>query len=144
GLEAIVLLLKNSTRGGYVCTRKQSVSYCAARSKPTKMWFAADPRKIRHEDMMGKFGVGQAVRRLEDRRFLTGTGRFTDDIKLSGELRLYLLRSPYAHADLKSIDVSAAKAAPGVVGVLTGADLEALGVGGLPVLGLPATKDGVK
>ena len=69
-----------------------------------------------------KFGMGQAVPRVEDPRLLRGGGRYTDDINLAGQARAYILRSPMAHARIESIDISAAKAAPGVLAVLTGAD----------------------
>ncbi|GAC1346915.1 MAG: hypothetical protein NVSMB18_30400 [Acetobacteraceae bacterium] len=60
---------------------------------------------------------GQPLRRLEDHRFLTGTGRYTDDHTFPGELHAHLVRSPHAHADLLGLDIQAAKAAPGVIGV---------------------------
>ena len=91
---------------------------------------------------MGKFGVGQAIRRVEDQRFLTGAGRYTDDIAVAGQAYLYMLRSSHAHADLTTVDTAAAKAAPGVLGVFTGADLDALKVGGLPAEGVPPGPDG--
>ncbi len=78
---------------------------------------------------MGQFGIGQAVRRKEDVRFITGTGRFTDDIHLDGEAHAYFLRSPHAHARIRAIDTAAAKAAPGVLAVLTHADVAAAGLG---------------
>src|ERR1700737_52757 len=65
---------------------------------------------------------GQRVQRVEDDRLLRGHGRFTDDID-EGALESVLVRSPYAHARIKSIDVSAARAMPGVVAVYTAADL---------------------
>ncbi|HET9150011.1 MAG TPA: xanthine dehydrogenase family protein molybdopterin-binding subunit [Alphaproteobacteria bacterium] len=74
---------------------------------------------------MGEFGIGQPVRRKEDVRLLTGRGRYTDDINLPGQLWAAFLRSPQAHAKIVSIDTEAAKAAPGVVGVFTGADMVA-------------------
>ncbi len=74
---------------------------------------------------MTKFGVSQPVRRVEDSRFLTGAGRYVDDIAPEGAAFGHFLRSPYGHADIVSLDVSAAKAAPGVVAVLTGADMDA-------------------
>ena len=74
---------------------------------------------------MAKFGIGQAVRRVEDARFLTGQGRYVDDIVLPGLAHGAVLHSPHAHARLKSIDTSKAKAAPGVLLVLTGADAAA-------------------
>ena len=68
---------------------------------------------------MAKFGIGDSVRRVEDPRLLTGGGRYTDDTKLSAPAaRLYVLRSPHAHADIKGIDTAAAKKAPGVLLVL--------------------------
>jgi aerobic carbon-monoxide dehydrogenase large subunit len=78
---------------------------------------------------VGQFGIGQAVRRKEDVRFITGTGRFTDDIRLDGEAHAYFLRSPHAHARIAAIDTAAAKSAPGVLAVLTHADVEAAGLG---------------
>lgn len=74
-----------------------------------------------------KFGVGQAVRRTEDIRFITGHGQYTDDLRFEGETHVAFLRSPHAHAKLASINTDAAKFAPGVVAVLTQADLEAAG-----------------
>ena len=76
-------------------------------------------------------GIGAPVRRKEDQRFLTGVGRYVDDINRHGQAYAYFLRSPHAHATIKSIDVSAAKSAPGVVAVFTGPDLDAANVGGL-------------
>lgn len=76
------------------------------------------------ESPMSKFGVSQPVRRKEDARFLTGAGRYLADIKAEGAAVGLFLRSPVAHAEIASIDVSAAKAAPGVIGVWTGADLD--------------------
>jgi len=74
---------------------------------------------------MAKFGIGQAVRRVEDARFITGAGRYVDDIVLPGMAHGAVLHSPHAHARIKSIDVSKAKAAPGVLLALTGADAAA-------------------
>lgn len=91
---------------------------------------------------MGKFGVGQAIRRVEDQRFLTGAGRYTDDITVAGQACLYVLRSPHGHADILSMDIEAARSAPGVIGILTAADLEAANVGPLPVDGIPPRTDG--
>lgn len=77
---------------------------------------------------MGTFGTGQAIRRVEDQRFITGSGRFTDDIHLANQCHLYLFRSPYAHALIRNIGVDAANAAPGVVAVYTANDLAKAGV----------------
>ena len=63
---------------------------------------------------MGDFGIGAAVRRTGEFRFLTGQGTYTDDINRPGQLHAFLLRSPHAHAELGAIDTAAAKTAPGV------------------------------
>ncbi|HJO04526.1 MAG TPA: xanthine dehydrogenase family protein molybdopterin-binding subunit [Acidobacteriota bacterium] len=89
---------------------------------------------------MAEQGIGAAVRRKEDARFLTGRGRYTDDINLPGQTYASIVRSPEAHAAIGSIDTSAAASAPGVVAVITGADLE--GVGGLPCGWQVHSKDG--
>jgi carbon-monoxide dehydrogenase large subunit len=70
-----------------------------------------------------KFGIGQPVRRKEDARFLTGRGRYVDDIAPADCARAHVLRSPVAHARLISVDATAARAAPGVLAVYTGADV---------------------
>ncbi|MEM9756259.1 MAG: molybdopterin cofactor-binding domain-containing protein, partial [Pseudomonadota bacterium] len=72
---------------------------------------------------MSKFGTSQPVTRLEDTRFLTGRGRYIDDIAPNDALVAYFLRSPVAHAEITALDVTDAKAAPGVVAVYTAADL---------------------
>ena len=82
---------------------------------------------------MDQFGIGQPVRRKEDARFLTGRGRYTDDIDLPGQAHLSILRSPHAHARIVSLDVTAARSAPGVISVLTGHDAVADGIGPFPV-----------
>lgn len=74
-------------------------------------------------------GIGASVLRREDRRFLTGRGQFVSDLILEGELHCAFVRSPHAHARIRSIDTAQAKAAPGVVAVYTGADMAADGVG---------------
>ena len=80
---------------------------------------------------MAKFGIGQAVRRVEDQRFLLGQGRYVDDISLPGQCHGVTVLSPHAHARIRRIDVSKAKAAPGVLCVLTGADAVAEKLGSL-------------
>src|ERR1035441_8584261 len=82
---------------------------------------------------MGEFAIGQGVARFEDPRLIQGGGRYTDDIKLPGLVHGVVLRSPHAHARIKSLDIAAAKAAPGVLAVLTSADVKAAGYGDLPV-----------
>ncbi|MDH3242235.1 MAG: xanthine dehydrogenase family protein molybdopterin-binding subunit [Alphaproteobacteria bacterium] len=81
---------------------------------------------------MGEFALGQPVARFEDQRLLQGKGRFVDDVQLAGMVHAVVLRSPHAHARIRSIDVAAAKAAPGVLDILTGADWEASGWSDLP------------
>jgi carbon-monoxide dehydrogenase large subunit len=71
---------------------------------------------------MTKFGVSQSVRRVEDVRLLTGHGQYLDDIRPAGALHMAFLRSPVAHGTIVSLDVAAARAAPGVVAVYTAAD----------------------
>jgi aerobic carbon-monoxide dehydrogenase large subunit len=78
---------------------------------------------------MGEFGIGQPLSRFEDRRLLTGGGRYIDDMNLAGQAYAYVLRSPHANARVKRVDVAAAKAAPGVLAVFTEADLAADGLG---------------
>ncbi|HEX7223352.1 MAG TPA: xanthine dehydrogenase family protein molybdopterin-binding subunit [Candidatus Limnocylindrales bacterium] len=67
--------------------------------------------------------LGAPIKRVEDPRFITGKGRYVDDIALTGMTHMAILRSPYAHANIRSIDTSAAKAMPGVLAVFTGADI---------------------
>ena len=76
--------------------------------------------------------VGQAVKRREDFRFLRGEGRYVDDIHRAGELSAAFVRSPHAHATIKTINSDAARAAPGVVGVFTAADIEKDNWGSIP------------
>src|SRR5690606_15981633 len=77
----------------------------------------------------GGTGIGAAVKRVEDKRFLTGRGNYTDDINRPGQTYAYILRSSHAHARIDRIDTSAAAAAPGVLAVFTGEDMQ---VGSLP------------
>jgi aerobic carbon-monoxide dehydrogenase large subunit len=81
---------------------------------------------------MGEFAVGQSVPREEDPRLLTGGGEFLDDVNLRGQVWGHVLRSPYAMAEIRSIDTAAAAQAPGVLRILTGADWDAENYGGLP------------
>src|SRR5438270_14022788 len=77
-------------------------------------------------------GIGQPVRRKEDFRLLTGRGSFADDIRLSGLAHAVIVRSPHAHAHIRSIDKAAALASPGVLAVLTGRDYIADGLAPIP------------
>src|SRR5262245_12454970 len=81
---------------------------------------------------MREFTFGSGVPRLEDAQLLRGRGRYTDDIRLPGETRLFVVRSPHAAARIRAIDIADARAMPDVVAVFTGADLAADGIGGLP------------
>ncbi len=91
---------------------------------------------------MSETGIGASVKRVEDKRFLTGRGRYTDDINQPGQLYAWMLRSPHAHARINSVDTNAAAQAPGVVAVFTGADMAADEVGGLPCGWQIHSKDG--
>src|SRR5581483_11752604 len=91
---------------------------------------------------MGEFAVGQGVPRFEDPRLITGGGRYVDDIVLPGMAFGYVLRSPHAHARIRALDVAAAKAAPGVLAVLTGRDWKESGFGDMPVPGGNKRRDG--
>src|SRR3984957_2955524 len=91
---------------------------------------------------MGEFALGQAVPRFEDPRLVRGGGRYVDDIVLPGMAFGHVLRSPHAHARIRAIDTAKAKAAPGVLAVLTGADWAASGFGDLPVAGGMKLRDG--
>jgi carbon-monoxide dehydrogenase large subunit len=84
--------------------------------------------------LAGEFGIGQPVRRFEDKRFLSGNGHFQSDNNLHGQAYACVLRSPHAHARIRKLDIVSAQAAPGVALIMTGNDLaEArLGVMGVP------------
>ncbi len=93
---------------------------------------------------MSRFGIGQPVRRVEDFRFLTGRSRYVDDIQLPHMLHGAVVMSPHAHARIRSVDASAARAMPGVVLVLTGEDVKAEKLGGIPPLFMPEDMGGPK
>ena len=93
---------------------------------------------------MVSFGIGQAVRRVEDRRFLTGRGSYVDDIELPRQCHAVAVLSTHAHASIKRIDVAAARAAPGVALVLTGVDALAEDIGGIPPHFMPEHWGGPK
>jgi aerobic carbon-monoxide dehydrogenase large subunit len=99
-------------------------------------------RSISSRIEMGEFAIGQSVSRFEDPRLLKGGGRYVGDMVLPGTVFGYVLRSPHAHARIRSIDTAKAKAAPGVLAVLTGADWRASGWGDLPVPGGLKRRDG--
>ena len=91
---------------------------------------------------MGEYAIGQSVPRFEDVRLVRGGGRYVDDMALPGMAFGHVLRSPHAHARIRSIDTAKAKAAPGVLAVLTGTDWAASGFGDLPVPGGFKRRDG--
>src|SRR6187401_223451 len=91
---------------------------------------------------MSATGIVAAVRRKEDFRFITGKGQYTDDINRPGQTYIYFVRSPHAHAKIKKIDSAEAKGMPGVVAVLTGADLAADKIGNLICGWAISSKDG--
>ncbi len=91
---------------------------------------------------MAKFGVGQPVTRTEDNRFLTGNGRYTDDLSFPGQAHAIMVRSPHASARIRSIDLTAVRGLPGVLGAWSGADAAAAGLGVIPCLAMLPNKDG--
>ncbi len=91
---------------------------------------------------MGRFGVGQAIVRLEDERLLTGGGRYTDDVNPAGQAAAVFVRSPHAHAEIRAVRTDAARAMPGVLAVLTVDDLDAAGMGNLPCRAPTRNRDG--
>ena len=100
---------------------------------PQRRWRAERTEKDkenREESMPKDHGIGASTKRREDVRFLTGKGRYTDDISLPGQAYVYFLRSDVAHGRLNKVDTSVAQNMPGVVRIFTGADFE--GVGGIP------------
>src|ERR1043166_2723216 len=91
---------------------------------------------------VGEWAIGQAVPRFEDPRLVRGEGRYVGDMTFPGTAPGVVLRSPHAHARIKKIDVAKAKAAPGVLAVLTGEDWDNSGFGDLPVPSGPKRRDG--
>ena len=91
---------------------------------------------------MKQFGIGQPVRRVEDRRFITGRGSYVDDIVRPRQAHAVMLRSPHAHARIRAIDTAATAASPGVLAVFTGADVAADGLGTIPCVSPLTNRDG--
>src|SRR5262245_60385921 len=88
--------------------------------------------------------IGHPIRRKEDARLLAGRGRFSDDFNLEGQAYAAMVRSPHPHARIVRVDASSAKAMPGVLVVLTGADCQADGLKPIPHTPVPATKFDMK
>src|SRR5690554_845583 len=80
---------------------------------------------------MGMEGIGARVARKEDKRFITGAGRYVDDMVVLGMKHAAFVRSPHAHAEIAAIDIAAAREMPGVIDVLLGRELKADGIGNL-------------
>jgi carbon-monoxide dehydrogenase large subunit len=91
---------------------------------------------------MGIEGIGARVARKEDKRFITGAGRYVDDMVVPGMKHAAFVRSPHAHAEIRKIDVKKAKAMPGVIDVLLGKELKADGIGNLICGWMIHSKDG--
>src|SRR5437879_4736228 len=91
---------------------------------------------------MKQFGIGQPVRRVEDRRFITGRGRYLDDLSRQHQAYAFMLRSPHAHARIRAVDTAAALTSPGVLAVYTGEDLARDGLGTIPCLSGVTNRDG--
>src|SRR5712691_10290264 len=85
--------------------------------------------------MTTRSGIGDAPKRREDLRFLTGNGHYLDDLAFAGVTHAVVLRSPHAHARILAIDATAARAAPGVLAVLTAADAAADGLNAVAFAG---------
>src|SRR5687768_14609024 len=102
----------------------------------------AAPAGMTGEDTMTATGIGARVRRKEDKRFITGTGRYTDDFNRPGQAWAHFLRSPHAHAAIRSMDTAPARGMPGVLAVLIGDDLAADKIGGLICGWMIHSKDG--
>ena len=100
--------------------------------------FAAD-----NLDLM-KFGVGQPVPRQEDPTLLKGEGSYSDDISLQNQAWCVMVRSQVAHGILKGIDIEEARQMPGVLGIWTGADLNAAGYGALKTVMMVPQRDGIE
>jgi carbon-monoxide dehydrogenase large subunit len=101
-----------------------------------------NPASQTDEEFMGEFAIGQPVPRFEDPRLVKGHGRYIADMVFPGMVYGYVLRSPHAHARIRSIDTSKARAAPGVLAVITAADYKMAGFGDLPVPGGLKRRDG--
>ncbi|MBV9190798.1 MAG: xanthine dehydrogenase family protein molybdopterin-binding subunit, partial [Betaproteobacteria bacterium] len=98
--------------------------------------------QVQFDPSSARFGASRSQKRLEDDRLLTGKGRYSDDLEFSRQCWLVLVRSPHAHARISSIDLTAAKAAPGVLAAWTMAELRADGIGHIPFPPLFKRPDG--
>src|SRR5690242_17953845 len=87
--------------------------------------------RMKHEVIVGNFGIGQPVRRTEDPTLVRGEGQYTDDIRLDGQVYASIVRSPIAHGILRGVDLDAARVMPGVLMAFEGEGLAAAGYGSL-------------
>src|SRR5919206_1643577 len=100
------------------------------------------PLQVQFDPAAARFGASRSQKRLEDERLLTGKGRYSDDLEFPNQCWLVVARSPYAHARIRGIDLSAVKEAPGVIAAWSMADLRADGVGHIPFPPLFRRADG--
>src|SRR3989442_529335 len=103
---------------------------------------SAQPLQVQFDPASARFGASRSQKRLEDERLLTGKGRYSDDLEFPRQCWLVLVRSPHAHARISAIDLSAARAAQGVIAAWTMAELRADGVGHIPFPPLFKRADG--
>src|SRR2546428_1632441 len=125
-----------------LCQYRQSYSICCReiagiRTGPGQCWrrklISIKERRMMATEVF-KHGLGEPYKRKEDARFIRGQGNYVDDVQLPGMLYGDIVRSPYAHALIKNIDISRAMEVPGVVAVITGKDLDAAGLAWMPTL----------
>src|SRR5918912_600880 len=90
------------------------------------------PLQVQFDPAAARFGASRSQKRLEDERLLTGKGRYSDDLDFPKQCWLVVVRSPYAHARIRGIDLSALENAPGVIAAWSMADLRAADVGNIP------------
>jgi aerobic carbon-monoxide dehydrogenase large subunit len=130
--------------------RQQSTSTSGKHHPENRKGEGSAPNALRHRAAFTKDrssvrnyqGIGAPLRRVEDRRFLTGRGRFVADIALPGALACAFVRSPHAHAAVRRIDTAGAAASPGVIAVFTGADMAADGMAPMRPLWAVRSRDG--
>ena len=115
---------------------------CASSSRSSRSPAGRNPEVGTIRDKPNHQGIGAAIPRLEDKRLLTGHGRYADDVSPNGQVRGYVLRSPLSHARIRSIDVAGALEVFGVIAVLTGEDYAAAGLGNIPCVSIPPTITG--
>src|SRR3954447_8581779 len=136
--------MRTRTRPRTRSAPRSRAASAVARATRTSLPRSSGPRSIRRPDMATiehkpsvdperPIGFGR-LKRKEDARFIRGEGKYLDDIRLPGMLHAAILRSPFAHAKINSIDTSAALAHPNVAAVITAKDLETLGLAWMPTI----------